>query len=423
MSAAPTNAPAAPRRALLRGNAGFRNLWCANLVSVFGDGLYFIALPWITYAHTHSGIATALTFVAGTLPYLLFGLIAGVFVDRWDRRSTLVVADLARAATLLVGAFVLLGGFNLAAVLAIAFCLPSFSRFFVPAQRATAPLLVDAADLLPANALMEGANNVGWIAGPALGGLLVAAFGGVPLLLIDALTFCASAAFLSRISFPLVGRAAAATGSIRQELTDGVRIVWRTPTLRAICSQAPIGNGCFAAAAVGIPLWIARSAHAGSAAYGAMMAALFVGSFVGSLLLVRYGQRVSRARLVVGGIFVMGVTIVAFGLAHSLVAGALALGGLGAALAAYNIGVLTLLQAASPPAQQGRVFSINEFCSWSLRPAVSLLIGVAADGWSINGVVVVLGAVMLCLGTVMVASHALRESAPEPIARRATVTA
>jgi len=114
--AAARDRQAVPREGSLLANANFRWLWLAHLISMFGDGLYNVALPWLVYRHTGSGAATALTLAAGGLPYVLVSPIAGVYVDRWDRRRTLVGADLLRAAVLLVLPLFLLRGFNLPVV-------------------------------------------------------------------------------------------------------------------------------------------------------------------------------------------------------------------------------------------------------------------------------------------------------------------
>src|SRR4051794_41972189 len=89
------------RLSLLLHNAQLRRLWTAHLVSMFGDGLYSVALPWMVYQHTHSGTATAATLAATAVPYFAVGMVAGVYVDRWNRRATMIGADLARAAALL----------------------------------------------------------------------------------------------------------------------------------------------------------------------------------------------------------------------------------------------------------------------------------------------------------------------------------
>src|SRR5579883_933348 len=140
MGAAPAQPGGQPRgQALLLANARFRWLWLAHLISMFGDGLYTVALPWLVFKHTGSGVATAITLAAGAIPYIVVSPIAGVCVDRWHRRATLIGADLLRALTLLAIPLILLAGFNLPVAIALAILLPALGRFFVPAQRASTP--------------------------------------------------------------------------------------------------------------------------------------------------------------------------------------------------------------------------------------------------------------------------------------------
>src|SRR5438132_13475633 len=80
----------------------FALLWCGGLISSTGSQVLSIALPFFVYQRTHSVLATGAMFVAATVPNILFGSVAGVFVDRWDRRRTMIVCDLTRAALLLI---------------------------------------------------------------------------------------------------------------------------------------------------------------------------------------------------------------------------------------------------------------------------------------------------------------------------------
>src|SRR5579884_4244237 len=91
-----------PEAGLLLRVPAFRWLWCAHLISMFGDGMYNVSLPWLAWQHTHSGMAPALTLAAGSFSFLVVGPIAGVYADRWDRKRTLIGADLLRAATLVI---------------------------------------------------------------------------------------------------------------------------------------------------------------------------------------------------------------------------------------------------------------------------------------------------------------------------------
>src|SRR6185436_4822693 len=118
----------------------FALLWFAGLISMIGDWMLFIALPIHTYRLTHSSLATGIMFIAGTVPRIFIGSVAGVFVDRWDRRQTMVVADLSRVFLLLLLLFVL-SSESLWIVYVVAFLQATISQFFGPAENALLPQL------------------------------------------------------------------------------------------------------------------------------------------------------------------------------------------------------------------------------------------------------------------------------------------
>src|SRR5215210_982765 len=130
----------------------FSLVWFGGVLSVVGDFFLFIALPFFVYERTGSALATGAMFAAETLPRLLFGSVAGVFVDRWDRKRTMVIADLSRAAVLLPLLAVAAGG-ALWLVYVVAFVEATISMFFLPAKNALVPNLVEARHLAAANSL------------------------------------------------------------------------------------------------------------------------------------------------------------------------------------------------------------------------------------------------------------------------------
>jgi MFS family permease len=400
-------APVARRRAGLLRFPGYRWLLCAHLVSQLGDGLYAVALPWMVWQHTHSGIATTGTLAASAFSFLIVGPIAGVYVDRWKRRRTLVGADLARAAVLVVLPVVLAARFNLLAVLAIAVLLPALGRFFVPAQRAAVPSLVPEDDLVSANGLMLGVGNAAYIGGPALGGLLIVAIGAVPLLLLDGLSFAISAAFIALIRFP-ARPPQTARRDFRDELAEGFRVTWRLPALRASALLAVFATVCFAPVPALLPLWTSAKGSTDAGTFGLLTSSFFVGSLVGGLLVARWGSRVTRRAMIVGGVLAMGMAIVAFGRSYESTAAAVNLALLGSFLSVYNVGVMTLLQETAPPASLGRVFAVNETFSWLLRPVAALSAGVAADTVGVHDTVSALGIGMLFLGVAALFAKSFR---------------
>ena len=157
-----------PLRYLLR-NRNFMLMWWAGLVSWVGNYMLFIALPVYVYNETGSTLATSFSVMANALPMIVVGQLAGVLVDRWDYRRTLVVANLVLVGVTLLFLTVLSAPWWW--VVPIAFLQSSVGQFIGPAENALLPTLVDESRLGAANSLNALNNNLARLAGPALGGL------------------------------------------------------------------------------------------------------------------------------------------------------------------------------------------------------------------------------------------------------------
>jgi MFS transporter, DHA3 family, macrolide efflux protein len=171
-----TEAPAEPRAnfvSVLR-NSNFRNLWLGQVVSQVGDYFVFLALTVVVVGFSGNGQETTLAvsgmMISFSLPRLLFGLLAGVFVDRWDRRRTMLVSDILRAIITLVMIPAVLSA-NLWALYALAFVMSAVGTLFNPAKGALIPNLVDKEQLLSANSLSQTSQMLAMLMGPALAGV------------------------------------------------------------------------------------------------------------------------------------------------------------------------------------------------------------------------------------------------------------
>ncbi len=147
-------------------------VWSAGLISLTGDWMLWIAVPVHVYAVTGSTIATGVAFAARVIPQLALGSVAGVFVDRWDRKRIMVAANLARAAIIVPLLFV--GSPDTLWIVYAAIAIEtSIGLLFGPAENALLPRLVGEKRLLEANSLNSLNNNLARLVGPALGGLVV----------------------------------------------------------------------------------------------------------------------------------------------------------------------------------------------------------------------------------------------------------
>jgi Na+/melibiose symporter-like transporter len=292
-----------------------RLLLSAGLVSLTGDWVLRVGLAYYVYMLTGSTLASAVMLLASFAPQIVLSSFAGVFVDRWDLRRTMVVANVLLALGLLPLAAVHRPDQMWIVYLATVWegCV---QQFFSPAQQSLLPHVVDDSHLVTANALNSQNNDVSRLVGSALGGV-IAAFGGIALLaLVDAGSFLISAALIAWM------RTAAARehhaqgsdtglrtriGQVRTEWADGLRLCVRHRTLRVIglfvlvtCVGEGIMGTLFAP-------FVRSVLHASSTTYGLISSAQAIGGIGGGLLAAAAGARMNAARA-------MGYGAIAFGL-------------------------------------------------------------------------------------------------------------
>ena len=173
----------------------FALLWWGGLISITGNRVLTMAIPFYIYAQTRSTVATATMMIAMILPSLLFSSLAGVFVDRWDRRQVMIVTNLLLAVILLpLLALPLTGWIWL--VYLVAFAEATIATFFYPAENALLPRLVGEDQLLPANTLNTLNNTIASLIGWALGGILLGRWGIELVILFDSLSYLLAALFV-----------------------------------------------------------------------------------------------------------------------------------------------------------------------------------------------------------------------------------
>ena len=342
----------------------FSLLWFAGLISMIGDWVLFIALPIYTYNLTNSSLATGIMFMAGTLPRVLLGSVAGVFIDRWDRKWTMVVADLARALLLLLLLFVR-SSESIWIIYLVAFLQATISQFFGPAENALLPQLVDESHLVAANSLNSLNNNLARLGGPALGGLMLGSFGFRNVVIIDSVSFLFSGIMIALIVAPSM--ASAKTGEATAESTlatqpkvwqdwlSGLRFIWNSRIVSVIflvIGIAGIAEGLFNVLFV---IFIRQNLGGGAPEFGWLTSAQAVGGLVGSLVIGWLGYRIRPNRLagalVFNGLLILAlVNLASFPLAVVLILLA------GIPIVAYSVAVDTLLQRYVADRYRGRVF-------------------------------------------------------------------
>ncbi|HEV2590945.1 MAG TPA: MFS transporter, partial [Gaiellaceae bacterium] len=182
-------------------------LTTAELISTLGSAFSGLALPWFVLVTTHSTSRMGLVFAVELIPFVLFGLHAGLVVDRLGPRTTMLISDIVRAPVIALVPFLhAVGGLSYGIILAVAFVGGLFSTAYFTCQRALIPAIVgsDQQATSKANTLLEGATNLTNFAGPALAGVLIAFIGAANVMWVDAGSFLVS--FLLVVFFVRVVR-------------------------------------------------------------------------------------------------------------------------------------------------------------------------------------------------------------------------
>jgi MFS family permease len=354
--------------------------WAGQAISNLGSSFTTLALPLLVYKLTGSAVNLALSSAAEFLPYLLFGLIIGAWVDRTDRKRLMTRVNVGQA--LVIGSIPVLAAFGHLGVwwiYAMGFVGSTLGICFSSAEFAAIPSLVSSDDLVTANGRIQASYQAVSIVGPLLAGLLAAVMPIERVLYIDAASFLVSAGamLLIRTRFNAVDRRAPT--SLRRDIAEGLRYVLGHPVLRNISLMMAMVNFVGATTGAQIVFFAKQHLAASNAQVGAFYSAGSAGVIVLALaagpLRKRYPfSKVALSALMAGGVFTIALAIVAWYPADLLFWALLSGFGI-----LFNINTGSLRQAIVPNHMLGRVMSIAGVLAWSAIP-----IGTMLGGWAIQ---------------------------------------
>ncbi|QFY09304.1 MFS transporter [Nonomuraea phyllanthi] len=274
-------------------------LWLGRSISAVGSSITTVALPLVAVSTLHASPAmVALLTAAGWLPWLLIGLPAGVWVDRWPRRRTLLIADFASAVVLVTIPIAAWTNVLTPTMLLVAALLAGTAGvFFDVASNAFLPQLVSAEDLLEATSKLQTSASVARVLGPGLGGLLAQAAGPVSGILVDSVTFMVSAACLLGLRTEPEPRPAAGgyPGMLRQ-VGEGLRFIIRGRLLQAILVVATVTNFAMLGITALRVVFLVRTEGVAPGTAGLVIGVGSLGSILGAVLASRASRRFGSAR-------------------------------------------------------------------------------------------------------------------------------
>jgi MFS transporter, ENTS family, enterobactin (siderophore) exporter len=365
-------------------NRDFLTLLIGQGISAFGDAVSFTALPLLVLILTGSGLAMGIVGVLESIPNLLFGMVAGVFSDRWDRRRMMLFADIGRAIlTALIPLSVVVGAPTLWVVFLVAAPMSILRSLFLAAYTASLPNLVGRAQLGRANSILEAIYSFGFILGPGLAGVLVATIGAAETIAIDALSYAASSVALFFIRRPLTAKRDHPPLDLVAEMRVGIAYVASHRVLRDAIAFWGLVSVLSAGLVPAVAYFVVEEQGHEASVLGLILSAYGLGAFLGAILTARL--RLRRAgRLMLGGNVVRGLALVvifAVGSVGAMVGAALVAGIVDSVVL---ITYITLRAAESTDEVIGRVGGTSRTISLGLQPlgfiAAGLLIDVIGGG-------------------------------------------
>jgi MFS family permease len=380
----------------------FRLLFGGESISVLGDQFHFVALAWLTLQLTGSGLALGSVLLVSGIPRAIFMLLGGALSDRWSPRSLMLYSNAIRG--VLVAALALLvltGHAALWQLYIVAGAFGVVDALFYPALSAILPMLVDEPTLPPANALMQGSQQLAGLIGPALAGVLVALVQTGPVFAFDAVSFGVATIAI----FGVVGGRRHASAQVAGEsakagvlasVAAGIRYAWSDPALRSLILLIAAFNFAFTGPIlVGLPFLADHVLGGGSATFGILLSAWGFGAVVGAVVAGSV-KRVPRLGTVVLSIAIgMGVGLGAIGVVSNVPVALAVLAVIGLGVGFINVHILSWLQARTAGEVRGRVMSLVFFAAVGLAPISYALAGAAVDLGPVPLMFAVAGAIVL----------------------------
>jgi MFS family permease len=374
------------KRPSLWRHSDYMKIWSAASVSVMGTQVSQIAIPFIAVVVLRtSTFQVALLATVEMLPFILFALPAGAWLDRVRRRPVLIAGDVGRAIALLsIPIAYSLGGLTIWQLYAVGFVTGILTVLFDVADQSYLPVLLDADDLVEGNAKLQISASAAQIVGPGLGGGLIALVAAPFAVVVDAASFLVSGGLISLIRQKETKpeRKAAADGShtsLRQEIAEGLRYVLGDRYLRKIAACTGTSNFGSSIAFAVLPVFVYAELGLSPGLVGAALGLGGVGVLLAAVAAAPLAKRLGVGAVIVASIFFCGpaTLLLVFLPSTALVAGALLLTGQminGFAGTVYNVNQVSFRQAITPLDMQGRMNATMRFIVWGTVP-LGLLVG------------------------------------------------
>ena len=367
----------------------FVKFWIAATTSSFGTAVTDVAVPLLAVLTFHaSALQVAGLLAIEQVSWLLIGLPAGVWVDRWSRRAVLILCDLGRAALIIsIPVAAVLGALTLAQLFIVAALAGLLSVFFEIAQMSVVPSLVSTDQLARANGKLSASVTGADLAGAGAGGLLVQLLGAPLAMLTDGLSFLVSGLLLRHVPKRPVEHEPGTRRRFVHDLAEGLRITFKDPFFRTTTLSTAVSNFFAAGQHALMVVFLVNTLHTPTAAVGVLAAVSGVGGIAGAAAAGKLTERYSsgtvwRAALMLAPLFTLLIPLSTpgWGLAPLVVGGI----GESASIAVASIISGSARQALCPPSVLGRLSASSRVITWGVIPVGALAVGALATATSIR---------------------------------------
>ena len=378
-------------------NRNFQYLWAGQTVSTIGSQMSGLALPVLAVTMLQaSEWQVGMMNAAGMSMFLLIGLPAGAWVDRWLKRRVMILADAVRMLVLFSVPLAWWAGvLDMTYIIISAAVISAANVFFDVAYQSVLPIMLPKEHMAKANSALETTNQTSMLAGPAVVGFLLSIVKAPILMLADAVSFLVSLVSVTLIKMDESTIAKKDRGRLRDDIAEGVKFVTKHPIISRITATTAVSNLFGSAVHTLTPILVLRTMDVPPALYGLAFTAAAAAGLVGAISAAKIGERFGQGNTVIGAMVLCGVAMIGFPIAASIGTisafpiviaseALLSFSGL-----VYNITQVSARQALCPEHLLGRMNASIRFFVWGVMPISALLAGAFATWFGMIPVLIV----------------------------------
>jgi len=385
-------------------------LWLSQLISYMGDAIYQIALIWLIFDITGSSVITGLVAMSAYLPAMFFGLLGGVFADKYDRLRIIHIANISQSLTVIVIPITLFYGVADAMLIGlVAFVRTSFGTLFPPALNALIPEVVDKGNLTQVNSINATSMQLAYLLGPAFAGVLLGIISLSTLFIFDAISFLVASTLLLLIVKKQKPQARE-THATLTELKEGLKYIIHHGSIGSLILLTILNNiFIMGPAIVGMPILV-KSVLGGTASdFAFVEAGMACGMLLGSWLVYKYCHRFNNGLLLLIGLLWDGITYTFFYWVPSIPIAIVIILIHGIGIPVITITRTAIIQRNIPNEFHGRLFSMVHLAVVGMTALSSAIVGILASFISITFVFLVFGIGAFACGLIGLMSSDLRK--------------